>query len=126
MRKPRTDYATVTLASDKYQQFVGPRKKLRLLVTLLDEFKFKPVTASEEASISWDKMVRQRIEQFSQPGLALRGARLKNGLTQVELARKLGIPQYNVSKMENGRRPIGKKMALRLAEILDVDYRIFL
>ena len=47
-------------------------------------------------------------------------------MSQAELARRLNILQTNLSKMENGRRPIGIDMARRLASILDVDYRIFL
>lgn len=56
----------------------------------------------------------------------LRGARHKEGLSQVELAQKLNITQSDLSKMEHAKRPIGKKIALRLAEILNLDYRIFL
>jgi plasmid maintenance system antidote protein VapI len=47
-------------------------------------------------------------------------------MTQVELAEKLDIPQQNISEMENGKRPIGKSMAKRLASIFRVNYRIFL
>jgi len=47
-------------------------------------------------------------------------------MSQGELAKKLGIPQGNLSKMENGKRPIGKAMAKRLSEILNIDYRVFL
>jgi plasmid maintenance system antidote protein VapI len=40
-----------------------------------------------------------------------------------ELAAKVGIPQRHISEMENGKRPIGKEMAKRFAEIFEVDYR---
>lgn len=56
----------------------------------------------------------------------LRGLRYREDLTQVQLAKKLGITQGNLSAMERGRRPIGKTMALRLAKIFNTDYRIFL
>lgn len=56
----------------------------------------------------------------------LRGARHKEGLNQLELAKKLNITQSDLSKMENAKRPIGKNMAQRIAAILKVDYRIFL
>lgn len=36
------------------------------------------------------------------------------------------ITQTNLSAMENGRRPIGKELAKRIAEKFQVDYRIFL
>ena len=60
------------------------------------------------------------------PGVALAGARHKEGLTQVQLARLTGIPQRHISEMEHGKRPIGKERAKKLAEILKVDYHIFL
>ncbi len=64
--------------------------------------------------------------KFSRPGVSLQGARVKEGLSQVDLAEKIGISQTNLSKMELGKRPIGKTMAKRLANILNVDYRLFL
>lgn len=60
------------------------------------------------------------------PGVALAGARHKEGLTQVQLAGMTGIPQRHISEMEHGKRPIGKELAKKLAEALQVDYRILL
>jgi transcriptional regulator with XRE-family HTH domain len=50
----------------------------------------------------------------------------KEGLTQKQLADRIGIAQHHVSEMENGKRTIGKEMAKKLAEVLNVDYRVFL
>ena len=47
-------------------------------------------------------------------------------MTQVELAKKLNITQGDLSKMEHGKRPIGKKMAKKLSVILNIGYRVFL
>jgi DNA-binding XRE family transcriptional regulator len=59
-------------------------------------------------------------------GSAIRGLRLREGLTQEQLARLLGIRRTNLSEMENGKRPIGKNMAKRLAQVLKTDYKVFL
>jgi transcriptional regulator with XRE-family HTH domain len=59
-------------------------------------------------------------------GVALRGARKRESLTQKQLADLLGIKQAHISEMEHGKRPIGKEMAKRLATILRVNYRVFL
>jgi DNA-binding XRE family transcriptional regulator len=60
-------------------------------------------------------------------GMALRGARSREGFTQRELAELTGMPQRHISEMENGKRPIGKERARKLAEALHVsDYRVFL
>lgn len=65
--------------------------------------------------------------QWNSSGVALRGARGKEGLTQKQLAFMVGIAQHHISEMENGKRPIGKETAKKLAEALNVsDYRIFL
>lgn len=60
------------------------------------------------------------------PGTMLRGARFKEDITQVQLAAASGIPRRHISDMENNRRPIGKQTARKLAEVLRVDYRVFL
>lgn len=60
------------------------------------------------------------------PGTMLRGARFKENMTQVQLAAASGIPRRHISDMENNRRPIGKQTARKLAEVLRVDYRVFL
>jgi transcriptional regulator with XRE-family HTH domain len=53
-------------------------------------------------------------------GNLLAGARLKAGLTQAQLARKLGIRQNMVSDYEHGRRNYSDAMARRLSETLQV------
>ena len=60
------------------------------------------------------------------PGNAIRGLRLREGLTQKQLAEVLGIKRNNLSEMENGKRPIGKNMAKRLAQVLRTNYKVFL
>ena len=59
-------------------------------------------------------------------GVYLAGARHREGLTQQQLAERCGLPQRHISEMENGKRPIGKENAKRLAAALHVDYRVFL
>jgi DNA-binding XRE family transcriptional regulator len=60
------------------------------------------------------------------PGIALRGVRLRLGLTQKAMAEKIDVTQGDLSKMEKGLRPIGKKLALRIGKALRTDYRRFL
>jgi transcriptional regulator with XRE-family HTH domain len=57
---------------------------------------------------------------------ALRAYRLRERLTQVQLADLAGIPRRHISDMENGRRPIGKENAKKLADVLNTDYRMLL
>lgn len=76
--------------------------------------------------IPWREAFKEEIEAYGEGGLMLRGSRQKAEMTQTELADILGISQHHISEMENAKRPIGKLMAKRLAEIFKCDYRIFL
>ncbi|MEK7826612.1 MAG: helix-turn-helix transcriptional regulator [Thermodesulfobacteriota bacterium] len=60
------------------------------------------------------------------PGVCLRGARYREGITQKQLADMIGIPQRHISMMENGKRTIGKEMAKRLGKALNISYKVFL
>jgi DNA-binding XRE family transcriptional regulator len=55
--------------------------------------------------------------------IALRAYRNREGLTQKRLAEITGIPQHQISEMENGKRSIGKERARKLADALHCDYR---
>jgi len=60
------------------------------------------------------------------PAMALRGLRGREGLTQAELAVRLGVSQNVISGMESGKRPISQKMAKRLGDAFDLPYKAFL
>jgi len=59
-------------------------------------------------------------------GHALRGLRTREGLTQKRLGEMIGARPSHISEMENGKRPIGKEMAKRLARALRTEYKVFL
>ena len=60
------------------------------------------------------------------PGLALRGLRTREGVTQKKFAARLGIRQHHVSEMEKGIRPITLEMAKRISEAYNISYKVFL
>ncbi len=55
--------------------------------------------------------------------LALRAYRIREGLTQKQLAELTGISQHHISELETGKRTIGKERAKKLAEALHCNYR---
>ena len=62
----------------------------------------------------------------STPGQVLRGFRMRDGLTQSDLARVLGLSMRRLSRMERGLEPIPKPMAKRLAGIFqERSWRVF-
>jgi len=114
-RKPSTD--AVTLA------FTGPAgQKNEALKAMLD-LGFS-VNRDSEGAVPWSEALG--YSEGEVPGVCLRGARYREDMTQAELSEKTGIPIRHISEMENGKRTIGKAMAKRLGEALNVGYRIFL
>lgn len=67
--------------------------------------------------------VQKRIEKdvplAGTPAGALRAYRLREDLTQAQLAEKSGIAQGHISAMEKGTRAIGLKSAKTLAKVLN-------
>jgi ribosome-binding protein aMBF1 (putative translation factor) len=79
-----------------------------------------------EEATPWEVLAKERIEKYKKAGLILRGARYRENISQVQLARKSGIHQNEISKIENGKRSIGEKVAKRLAKALHIDYKLLI
>lgn len=60
------------------------------------------------------------------PGMALQGLRVKEDLTQAELAERIGATQHRISEMETGKRPISVEMAKRIGAAFNISYKVFL
>ena len=72
---------------------------------------------------NWYKQVRERLT----PGKNLRIYRQNMSLTQSQLGKLLGdVPKQFVLNLENGVRPISKKVALKLARIFEVSVDRFI
>lgn len=84
----------------------------------------KPV--ERKGNISADEIFKETDQKYGEAGALLRGLRARENLSQVEFAKKIKVTQANLSKMENGTRPIGKTVAMRIAKEFDVNYKYFL
>ncbi len=129
-KSPSDGCITITLMLDNketsYRLPETPDTKKRLLAfTKFCEKKAVKITAWEKAT-AWEKLAASRIKRYTKAGLALRGARVREGYSQKTLAKKCGISQENLSRMENGKRPIGKKVAEKLAKALSIDAKLLL
>ncbi len=61
------------------------------------------------------------------PGTYMKIHRENRKMTQTELGKILGgLPRQHVSNMENGVRPISKKVAMKLAKAFDVSVEKFI
>lgn len=83
------------------------------------------ITPWEEAT-PWEVLAKDRIKKHKKAGLVLRGARYRENLSQVELAKVSGVHQNEISKIENGKRAIGEKVAKRLAKPLKINYLLLI
>lgn len=52
--------------------------------------------------------------------------RYREGMSQKELAARSGVHQNEISKIENGKRTVGEKVAKRLAKVLRFNYELLL
>lgn len=95
-----------------------PKTRVKLLLTSIKEYR--------QDIMPWRQALKNVLSKHGEPAAMVRGSRIKDSITQAELARRLGIPQQHISEMENGKRPIGKAMAKRLARVFRTDYRVFL
>jgi ribosome-binding protein aMBF1 (putative translation factor) len=80
----------------------------------------------ETDAVIWEDLAKERIAKYKKSGLVLRGARYRERLSQKELAKRAGVSQENISKMETGQRPVGEKVAKKLAKALHIDARLLL
>ena len=109
VKKPHIE---ISLQGEHVGELVDWIKKKYDVAVLFEE----PVDdfASIESTEYWKEMEKNRI------GNLLAGARLKAGMTQGQLADRLGIRQNMVSDYEHGRRTYSDAMAKRLSKTLNV------
>ncbi len=58
------------------------------------------------------------MAEKERPGKMLKGLRLREELTQAQLAKAIGVPQSHISAYEKNARPIPREKAEKLAEVL--------
>jgi ribosome-binding protein aMBF1 (putative translation factor) len=109
VKKPHIE---ISLHGEHVAEIVDWIRK-RFEVTVLAE-EPEDELVSIESTEYWKEMEKNRV------GNLLAGARLKAGLTQAQLANKLGIRQNMVSDFERGRRTYSDAMAKRISQTLQV------
>ena len=107
MKKPHTE---IRLKDESGRLYLVPKSVAQKYQAPDDS-----VTA-EEFFASYDK-------KYTKPGMLLRGLRVREGHTQEKFAQLIEVSQANLSKMELGKRPIGKDMAKRIAKKFGLNYQ---
>jgi ribosome-binding protein aMBF1 (putative translation factor) len=98
-----------------------PVEALPKLKALLNQY-----SESEDESVDWTVVAGSDIAKYGEVGIVLRGARFRENMSQKELAKQSGISQENISRIENGKRPVGEKVAKKLAKPLKINYKLLL
>lgn len=117
-KKEMTYKVVIEMPGKKKLHSFVPAKHFEKLEAFLEKY------GQLEESVLWEELAASRIKKYGKAGLALRGARYREGVSQKELAKRCGITQENISKMENGQRPIGEKVAKKLAKALHIDFEL--
>lgn len=107
-------------ASKKVSYRLSP-EHMKKLEAFLEKY-----SEDDEGPVAWEVLAKDRIEKHKKTGLVLRGMRYRESLSQKELAKASSVSQNEISKIENGKRTIGKKVAKRLAKALGIDYQLLI
>jgi len=79
-----------------------------------------------DSSIDEKDVFSRLNKKYTKAGALLRGIRIRESLTQAEMANQIAVTQSDISQMEHGTRKIGRKVAQRIEKLFDIDYRSFL
>lgn len=124
MKKPHTNnLIEITIHDESNTKFLLPRKSVKELFEFLKPFQ---VSFNEDELIPADEVFKNLHRKYGKVGATIRGFRSRDGMTQIELAKKLNIRQSHISQMEHGKRGIGKKMAQKLGKLFNTHYQLFL
>jgi len=102
----------------------GDRYQIHALKMFAKRIGLKLKLTDPSELVSLELAMPEMVDNRS--GVCLRGGRVKEDMTQIELSKLTGISQRHISEMENGKRPIGKETAKKFGEVLNIDYRVFL
>ena len=81
---------------------------------------------SNEKSLHAEDVFPNIKDPAKRIGIIFRGIRFKHNLNQAEVAKKLGLDQSDVSKIEKGKRPVGKALAKKIEKEFGIYYHRFL
>ena len=112
-------FEVVISLGKKTERFYIPMRFSREVESFLKEHE-------KGESVDWREVAKEDIEKYKQAGMVLRGARFREGLSQKELAKRSGVSQDNISRIENGKRVIGEQVAKKLAKSLKINYLLLL
>ena len=110
----------IMIDDSKTVSYLNPKN-----IVKLEKFLEKHSEEDDEP-VEWEVLAEERIKKHKRAGLVLRGMRYRESISQKELAKRSGVHQNEISKIENGKRGVGEKVAMKLAEALNFNYKLLL
>ncbi len=104
MKTRRTRSVQITIEGKRRSLFLVPLEKAEGIESLLEEYRMNDFIPAAQ-------VLRDVHAEYGKTGSVLRGFRIRDGLSQTELASMLACHQPWISGWENGSRSLGKKMA---------------
>jgi DNA-binding XRE family transcriptional regulator len=118
-------HGSMLYITHQHRTYAIPKKVVDKYILADDQAKKRKKKAKSSAE-SIETIFQKLDQKYTRPGALLKGLRLREGLLQIQFAKKINVTQANLSNMENGRRPIGKIIAKRIEKIFGANYRYFL
>lgn len=119
--KQNDQYKIIIVTPNAENVFYISTKNMGKLEAFLEKYAEAP---EEEKPVAWKELAKDRLVKYKKAGLVLRGMRYREGMSQKELAVQSGVNQNEISKIENGKRTVGEKVAKRLAKALRFNYEL--
>jgi len=116
---------TIKLQGEMGKITFSPSKVSRRLIKRIEK-ELKRLISTPENYMNADEMraiLKKKDPLIGTPGGTLKAYRTRAELTQLMLSKKSAIKQSHLSEMECNKRPIGVKVAKKLAQVLKCDYR---
>jgi len=84
------------------------------------------VEKKDEESVLAEDVFKDLDRQYTKAGALLKGLRYREGLNQITFAKRINVTQSDLSKMENGKRRVGRILAKRISKAFGINYRSLL
>lgn len=103
--------------SEQGQVYQLPQSVLRKYI-INDDVSIRKVKSNFRSSLSItpEDAFADINAKYTKAGALLKAVRIREGLNQNDFAKLINVTQGDLSKMENGKRPIGKILVNRIAK----------
>ncbi len=115
-KRPIKTKKAVLCVSEEGQVYEVSRSVLDKYRSSSDNYQKARQLVRNALSVTPEEVFAEINAKYTKTGALLRAIRLREGLNQKMFAQLIGVTQGDLSKMEHGKRPIGKLLTARIAK----------